>query len=161
MKSVDCWDDARALAIIEAMSSLEGATLPVLHALQDAFGYIDRRAASMIANALRISQAEAQGIIAFYHDFRDAPRGRREIKICRAEACRACGSEALVEHMEQRHGVAVGATTSDGRLTVTEVFCLGNCALGPSLLVDGEPVGRADVAAIDLLVEHNIEERAA
>jgi formate dehydrogenase subunit gamma len=152
MEPVNCWDDARAAAIVKKLVSLEGAMLPILHALQDQFGYIDRRVVPTIAQALHLSQAEVQGVIRFYHDFRDAPPGRHEIKVCRAEACQACGCEALIAHAERRHGLTVGTTTADGGLTLGEVFCLGNCALGPTLLVDGEPVGRADTATLDRLL---------
>ncbi|MBI1206376.1 MAG: NADH-quinone oxidoreductase subunit E [Azospirillum sp.] len=146
------WDETRARRIIADLAPLEGAALPILQALQDTFGYVDRRAVPLVAEALGLSRAEVTGTIAFYHDFRTAPPGRHRLQLCRAEACQACGCETLVAHLDRRHGIAVGSTTADGALTVDEVYCLGNCALGPALLVDGEPVGRADAGLLDWLV---------
>lgn len=126
--------------------------LPVLHALQYAFGYIDEAALPIVARALNISQAEVRGVVSFYHDFRRAPAGRHIIKICRAEACQARGCEALVAHFAQAHHLAPGDTTSDGALTLENVYCLGDCALGPAALIDGALIGRLDEARLDALV---------
>ena len=161
--SATVWDDASASAIIQSeyRKSIDflgpdgetaTALLPILHALQDAFGYIDRAAVPLIAEALNISKAEVHGVVTFYHDFRDAPAGRHVLKICRAESCQAMGVERVVEHLASRHGLRPGATGPDARLTIENVYCLGNCALSPSALFDGEPIGRLDEAAIDELV---------
>jgi formate dehydrogenase subunit gamma len=147
------WKPDAALAIIEARKSAPGALLPILHALQHAFGYIDRAAVPMIAEALNLSRAEVHGVISFYHDFRQAPPGERVLKLCRAESCQAMGCEALVSHLATRHGVAMDATTPDGRLTVETVYCLGNCGLSPAALVDGELFGRVDAALLDRLCQ--------
>ena len=138
------WNKAAAHAIVTRLSGLEGATLPILHALQEEFGYIDPAAVPLIADALNLSRAEIHGAITFYHDFRDKPAGRRIIKLCRAEACQSVGSDALVDHLHTRHGMTMDTTSTDGALSVETVYCLGNCALGPSALVDGELVGRLD-----------------
>ncbi|MDE2017816.1 MAG: formate dehydrogenase subunit gamma [Hyphomicrobiales bacterium] len=147
------FDPATASAIVAERKASPGALLPILHALQDAFGYVDRAAIPLIAEALNLSRADVHGAISFYHDFRAAPPGRHVLKLCRAEACQARGCEAVVERLADAHGIAPGATTPDGALTVEGVYCLGNCALGPAALFDGEPLGRLDAAAIDALVE--------
>lgn len=137
------WDEGTARDIIGQLAPLEGAMLPILHALQDAFGCVHPAAVPLIADALNLSRAEVHGVIAFYHDFRTAPAGRRIVKICRAEACQANGVEALLAELRARRGLAPDGP-SDDKLTFETVYCLGNCALGPNALVDGEIVARLD-----------------
>jgi formate dehydrogenase subunit gamma len=127
--------------------------LPILHALQDHFGYVDPQAVPIIAQALNLSKAEIHGIISFYHDFRQQPAGQRHIKLCRAEACQALGADDLVDHLATRHGLALGDTSPDAALTIDAVYCLGNCALGPAALVDGAPVGRLTEQGLDRLID--------
>ncbi|MGL4291300.1 MAG: NAD(P)H-dependent oxidoreductase subunit E, partial [Phreatobacter sp.] len=110
------WNIEAARALIARMSRLDGAAMPILHALQAEFGYVDREAVPLIAEALNLSRAEVHGTVTFYHDFRERPAGRRVIKLCRAEACQAVGCEGLVDHLARRHGVTVDATTPDGAL---------------------------------------------
>jgi len=146
------FDEARARAIIAEHAHLAGATLPILHALQHEFGYVDPLSVPLIADALNISRAEVHGTISFYHDFKSEPQGRHVLKICRAEACQAMGVEKLVERLSDLHRIEIGATSADGALTIESVYCLGNCALSPAALLDGEPHGRIDAAALDELV---------
>ena len=146
------WSAKRATAIIADHLMLEGATLPILHALQDAFGHVPADAVPLIADALNLSRAEVHGCISFYHDFRHEPAGRHSLKICRAEACQAVGADALYEDVKTRLGVGWHETTPDGRVTLEPVFCLGLCACGPAALVDGVPVARADVDALEASV---------
>jgi formate dehydrogenase subunit gamma len=90
-------------------------------------------------------------VISFYHDFRRVPPGRRVIRICRAEACQAVGCEALVDHVARSRGLAIDSTSADGAVTFETVYCLGNCALGPAALVDGELVGRLTDSKLEAL----------
>ncbi|KRE11121.1 ATP synthase subunit E [Bosea sp. Root381] len=138
------WDQDHARFIVAGLASLEGATLPILHALQDEFGYVDPQAVPLIADALNLSRAEVHGTISFYHDFRTAPPPRRVVKLCRAEACQALGCEALVSGLARDHAIAVDDQSGSGEFAVETVYCLGNCALGPSALADGELIGRVD-----------------
>lgn len=143
------WDDARAAEVVAAHAHMDGAAMPILHALQETFGYVDRSVVSTIADALNLSRAEVFGVITFYHDFRAAPAGRHVLKVCRAEACQAVGAVALAEHAKKTLGIDWHETTADGRITLEPVFCLGLCACGPAALVDDEPVSGFDVAAFD------------
>ena len=152
MSRLSSWDEGRARAIIDRFASLDGAILPILHALQDEFGYIDPAAVALIAHALNLSKAEVFGVISFYHDFRPAAAGRRVIKICRAEACQANGCEQVLAELAARRGVTPDETSNE-RLTVETVYCLGNCALGPNALVDGELVARLDVERLASLCD--------
>jgi len=138
------WDSARAEQIVAAHAGLDGPALPILHALQEEFGFIAEEAVPLVASALNLSRAEVHGIVTFYHDFRRRPGGRHVLKICRAEACQAMGISELSAELLQREGVNWGATTPDGALTIEAVYCLGLCACAPAALYDGEPVARLD-----------------
>jgi len=138
---------------IAAHRTLPGALLPVLHAIQDALGFVPPDAVPRIAHALNLSQAEVHGVITFYHDFRTSPPGRHVLKLCRAEACQAMGSEALAAHLTRRLGVEFKQTSRDGALTIEPVYCLGNCALSPALMIDGKLRGRITAEALDAIVD--------
>jgi len=138
------WNQERAAEIIAAHKHLDGAMLPTLHALQDEFGYIEEAAEPLIAEALNITRAEVHGVVTFYHDFRREPAGRHVLKLCRAEACQAAGGDPLALRAEARLGVPMGETAADGSVTLEPVYCLGLCAIGPNVLIDGEPMARID-----------------
>ena len=154
------FDEALARQVIARIAGLEGAMLPILHELQETFGYVDAAAVPLIADALNLSRAEVHGVVSFYHDFRDAPAGRHILKICRAESCQAMGVERLVDRLQSVHRLTPGETTDDGNLTIENVYCLGHCALSPAALLDGQPVGRLDEARIDALVLETTGARA-
>ena len=153
MQRPEPWNAARASEIIAGLSGLEGATLPILHALQDAFGHVPDAAVPLVADALALSRAEVHGCLTFYHDFRRAPAGRHVVKICRAEACQSVGGERAAADLLSRLGIDWHGTTPDGAVTVEPVYCLGLCACGPAALVDGVPVGRADADAVLSTIE--------
>ena len=140
-------------AILADHAGLEGPLLPVLHAVQAAFGFLPASAVPVIAQGLGISRAEVHGVVTFHHDFRDMPPGRRVIKLCRAEACQAVGARALADHAQARLGIGWGETTADGAVTLEPVYCLGLCACGPAALVDGQVAGRLTPEGFDRLVE--------
>jgi len=141
-------DEARAWEIIQAHAGIQGSALPILHAVQAAFGHVPAACVPMIAAALNVTRAEIHGIVSFYHDFREAPAGRHVLKLCRAEACQAMGGAALARGVLARLGIGWGETTADGRLTVEPVYCLGLCACAPAALLDGTPLGRLDARAL-------------
>ncbi len=139
-------------AVIGAHLHLEGALLPILHALQDTYGHVPAAAAPLITEALNISKAELQGVVSFYHDFRDHPAGRHVVKICRAEACQAVGANALAAATLAKLGLDWHGTTANGAVTVEPVYCLGLCACGPAVMVGDRVVGRVDAARMDALL---------
>lgn len=153
MAGFEPWSGERGAEIITRESVKEGAALPILHALQDAFGYIHAEAIPMIADTLNLTRAEVYGVMSFYHDFRRHPPGRHTLKLCRAEACQSLGAEPLAAHVRERLGVGWHDTTADGAITLEPVFCLGLCAVGPSALLDGAPLGRLDDARIDAALD--------
>jgi formate dehydrogenase subunit gamma len=146
------WSEARGAEIIAEHAGIEGATLVILHALQEAFGYVPEPSIPMVASALNLSRAEVHGVFTFYHDFRKQPAGRHVLKLCRAEACQAAGGDALAARAEARLGIAIGDTTPDDRVTLEPIYCLGLCATAPSAMLDGRLVGRLDEKRIDALI---------
>jgi formate dehydrogenase subunit gamma len=146
------WDDKRGAEIIAEHLHLEGPTMVILHALQEAFGYVPEPAIPMIAEALNLSRAEVHGVFTFYHDFRHKPAGKHVLKLCRAEACQAAGGDAVAARAESRLGVKIGNTTADDRVTLEPIYCLGLCATAPSAMLDGRLIGRLDETRIDALI---------
>lgn len=147
------FDAEKARDIIAAHRHLQGPMLPVLQALQEAFGYIDERAETIVAELLNVTRAEVHGVVTFYHDFRREPAGRHVLKLCRAEACQSAGGEALAARAESELGIASGETTTDGRTTLGAVYCLGLCALAPAAMIDERPVGRLDGERLDAILK--------
>ncbi|MFU8864021.1 MAG: formate dehydrogenase subunit gamma [Rhodobacterales bacterium] len=142
----------RTEEVLAAQEGLEGPLLPILHAIQESFGFIPQEAVPQIAEALNIGRAEVHGVITFYHDFREAPAGRHVVKICRAEACQALGANALADATLAKLGLEWHGTTANGAVTVEPVYCLGLCACGPAAMVDGQVVGRVDAKRMDALL---------
>ena len=138
---------ARTAEIVAAHLALEGPLLPILHAVQAAFGFVPRDALPVIAEGLNISRAEVHGVVTFYHDFRAEPAGKHVVKLCRAEACQAVGADALAAHAKARLGVDWHGTARG--VTLEPVFCLGLCACGPAALVNGQVVSRLDADQFD------------
>jgi formate dehydrogenase subunit gamma len=130
------------LRIIEPLKHKPGALLPVLHAIQDELGYVPPESVPVIAETLNLTRAEVHGVITFYHDFRSEKPGRHIVRICQAESCQAMGSVALTASVRERLGIGFHQTTKDGAFTLEPVYCLGNCALSPAIMVDGKVHGR-------------------
>lgn len=146
------WSPEAATAVIRASADQRGPLLPVLHALQKTFGYVDPRAVPLVAAVLNLSRADVYGVVTFYSDLRSTPPGKVRVQVCRGEACQSVGAHALAGHATRSLGLDFGATAADGSLTLEEVFCLGNCALGPTVTVNGRLHGRVHAAELDLLV---------
>jgi formate dehydrogenase subunit gamma len=143
---------ARVREIAVARRDERGPLLPVLHAINDELGHVDQADVAVVADALNLAVAEVHGVVTFYRDFRRAPAGRSTVRVCRAEACQAVGADELAGHAEARLGVGFGDTTADGAVTLDEVFCLGNCALGPAVQVDGKLRGRVTPSRLDAIL---------
>lgn len=146
------WDNDAARGIVQERKTMDGALLPILHALNDAFGYVDASAVPVIAEELNLSRAEVHGVVSFYHDFRKEPAGRHVVKVCRAEACQSMDGRTLEEHVRRRLDVEFGATSPDRRYTLEAVYCLGLCACAPAVMVDGSLHGRVTPERFDALV---------
>lgn len=153
MPNYEPWSKERGSAIIAAHQDEEGAALPILHALQEAFGHVPREALPLVAAALNLSRAELHGIVTFYPDFRETPPGAHVLRLCRAEACQSMGADALADEAQRRFGIGWGETTPDGWVTLEPVFCLGLCACAPAAMLDGKVVGAVTAARLNALLD--------
>ncbi|MCB1484064.1 MAG: formate dehydrogenase subunit gamma [Hyphomicrobiaceae bacterium] len=144
--------EARAVAICAQHGNRPDELLEILHALQHELGHVPETTLPIIANALNLSRAEVYGVLSFYHDFHRHPVGKHVIKICRAEACQSMGTEALCAHAERKLSTKIGNTTSDGKFTIEAVYCLGNCALSPAVMVGEDLYGKVDAKRFDEIV---------
>ena len=145
---------SRTAAVINELKQLEGPLLPILHGIQEEFGYVPGESLPVIAEALNISKAEVHGVVTFYHDYRNHPAGRHVLKICRAEACQSMGGDAIAARIQQLLGIGFHETTKDGSVTLEPVYCLGLCACAPAAMLDSEVIGRLDAAKLeDIVVE--------
>jgi formate dehydrogenase subunit gamma len=145
------WSPDAAAALVAPHARTRGGLLPALHALQGAFGYIDDAAVPLLAEVFNLSRADVFGVVTFYHDFRRTPPAGRVVKLCRADACRAAGSEKLAAH-----AAAHAAARAPNNVTVEPVYCLGLCALGPSAMIDGQPYARLTAERLDALLQGDV-----
>ena len=144
---------ARTLEIVNELKSLEGPLLPILHAVQEDFGYVPETALPLIARELNLSRAEVHGVVTFYHEFRSHPAGQHVVRICRAEACQSVGGREIADHACKMLDLDWHGTTPDGRVTLEPVYCLGLCSTAPSAEIDGELHGRLDRETIAALIK--------
>ena len=150
--------DEQSTAIREialAHAQRPGALLPLLHAVQDHVGHIPATAVSVIAEVLNLSRAEVHGVISFYHLFRTEPPGARTLYLCRAEACQSMGARELEEHAKGKLGIEFHQTTEDGRFSLEPIYCLGNCACSPAVMIDQAVHGRVSAQRLDELLEES------
>ena len=142
----------RVQDLIDEHRGRPGGLLPLLHAVQERLHHVPTDLVEPIARAFNLSRAEVHGVVTCYPDFRAAPAGRHQVRVCQAESCKARGADALARHAEQRLGCALRATRADGEVTLEPVYCLGLCASSPAVQIDGRPHGRVDPARFDALV---------
>ena len=139
--------------ILDELSNLPGALLPILHAVQGVYGYVPDQAVPLISERLSLSRAEVHGVISYYHHFRQHPAGKTVVQICRAEACQSVGSEALAQHAIASIGCEFHATTEDGSITLEPVYCLGQCACGPSIMINEDIYARVTPERLNKLLD--------
>ena len=142
----------RIEAHIEAHKAAPGALLPLLHAIQDDIGYIPESSYQLIAKGLNLSVAEVHGVVSFYHHFRTKAPGKHILHICRAESCQAMGADALEAYAKSKLAVEFHETSADGNITLEPIYCLGNCALSPAVMLDEKVYGRVSSARLDELI---------
>lgn len=140
--------EAVAREVLAAHRDQPGALLPILHDIQDRLGAVPPELLPLIAEDLCLSRAEVHGVVSFYHDFRATPPGRQVLKLCQAEACQSMGVKALTAELESKLGLPLDETREDGSLSFEPVYCLGNCACAPSVMLNGELHGRVDAEEV-------------
>ena len=146
------YDSTIATEIINNFGAAPEMLVQILVAFVERYSYISEEAIRLIAEELNLSRAEVHGVVSFYHDFRTQPPGRRVIKICQAESCQAMGSRELTSHAEEKLGIDLSQTTDDGEVTLEPVYCLGNCACSPAVMVDEQVYGRVDAKKLDSIL---------
>ncbi len=149
MDTAHSWDQAAVQSIALSLKDKPGALMLILRRVQDALGWVPPDSVPMIAKILNLSRAEVHGVVTFYHDFRHQPPGKNVIKVCRAESCQAMGAVALAEHIKERLNCDFGQTSADGAFTLDAVYCLGNCACSPAVVVNGKLLGRVTPRRFD------------
>jgi formate dehydrogenase subunit gamma len=138
--------------ILARLKDEPGPLFPILHEIQDTLGYVPDAVVPDVARALNRSRAEIHGVITFYHHFRRHPVGKHMVQVCRAEACQSMGCTDLEAHAKKALGIDYHGTTADGQFSLEAVYCLGNCALSPSIRVDNDIVGRVDSKKFDEVI---------
>lgn len=138
--------------IVAGLADEPGALLPILHAIQDDLGFVPGAAVPIIAKALNLSRAEVHGVLTFYHLYRTESPGKQTLYVCRAEACQAMGARELERHVKDKLKIDFHETTADGRFSLEPVYCLGNCACSPAVMIDETVHGRVTAERIDELL---------
>jgi formate dehydrogenase subunit gamma len=159
MNDQHSWDRETVQSIASDLKHKPGALMPVLRRIQDELGWVPRDSVPLIAEILNLSRAEVHGVLTFYHDFRHEPPARNVVRVCRAESCQAMGGLALAEHVKRRLGCDFGVTRADGAFTLEPVYCLGNCACSPAVLINGELLGRVTPERFDEALSELMETR--
>lgn len=148
--TTEAYDKQIASKIIASFDARPEMLVQVLNAFVERFGWISEDAIRQLAEELNLSRAEVHGVVSYYHDFRTSPPGQHVIKICQAESCQAMGSRELSTHAEKSLGVKMHSDTE--KLTLEPVYCLGNCACSPAIMVDGKTYGRVSTERFDDIV---------
>lgn len=147
------YDKSIASEIIKQFDAKPEMLVQVLHAFVQRYGFISEEAIRQIATELNLSRADVHGVVSFYHDFRTTPPGEHVVKICQAESCQAMGSRELTTHAEGKLGIKLHGTTGDGSISLEPVYCLGNCACSPAVMIDDKVYGRVDNDRLDNLMQ--------
>ena len=147
------YDSAIATEIINNFGAAPEMLVQILVAFIERYSWISEEAIRQIANELNLSRADVHGVVSYYHDFRTEAPGKHVVKICQAESCQAMGSRELTSHAEKKIGAKLSQTTDDGEVTLEPVYCLGNCACSPAIMIDEQVYGRVDANKFDSILE--------
>lgn len=145
------FDPAIVSQIVAQHNGRADMLLQILVGISDAIGWIPDDVIRQLANELNVSRADVHGVVSYYDDFRTAAPGKHIIKVCQAEACQAMGARELGAHIERSLGVAMHESTPE--VTLQPVYCLGNCACSPAVMIDNKTYGRVTSQRFDELVE--------
>jgi len=138
--TTETFNKQAAIEIIASFESRAEMLVQILHGFVARFGWVSEDAIRLLATELNLSRAEVHGVVSYYHDFRTTPPGKHIVKICQAEACQAMGSRELSTHAEETLGVDMHSSNEE--VTLEPVYCLGNCACSPAVMIDGKTYGR-------------------
>ena len=146
------YDKAAASELLQEFGAAPEMLVQILNAFVEKFSYISEEAIRQIADEVNLSRADVHGVVSYYHDHRTEPAGKRLVRICQAESCQAMGSDALTAHAEKSLGLQMHSTSDDGEITLEPIYCLGNCACSPAVMIDNRVYGRVDASRFDQLM---------
>jgi formate dehydrogenase subunit gamma len=144
-------DEQTTRDIVAQFNAKPEMLVQILQAIVSRFGWVPQETIRQLADELNLSRADVHGVVEYYHDFRTEEPGKHIVKICQAEACQAMGSRELTEHAKKT--LTVGLNDSNDDVTLEPVYCLGNCACSPAVMIDGKTYGRVDKSRFDALLE--------
>lgn len=147
------WNLDTAQMSVQEFRDRTGGVMLALHKLQQLFGYVDAGAMPMLGKVFNLSRAEVHGIQSFYHDFKSSKPGKYTLKVCQAEACQAMGSEKLTTEIKAFLDIDFHETSASGDFTLEPVYCLGNCACSPNIMIDNETYGRVSIEGFKALAD--------
>lgn len=147
------FDMSAVEAVIAQHKAMPGAMLPILHGIQESVGYIPSEVVQLIAQVLNVSRAEVHGVVTYYHHFRQTAPGRQVVQVCRAEACQAMGGDALAAHAKATLSCDFHETSEDGAFSLEPVYCLGQCACGPAIMIGDDLHARVSFDKFNRLLE--------
>ena len=150
MTAANGYDAHATSRIIASHGAKPEMLIQILRGIVERFGYVPDDAIRQLAGELNLSRADVHGVVTYYHDFRTEPPGRHIVKICQAEACQAMGGRSLTQHARDTIGADFGDTNDE--VTLEPVYCLGNCACSPAIMIDGRTYGRVDAERFDELI---------
>ncbi len=145
-------DQATTSQIVAQYGAKPELLVQILRTIVTRYGWIPEATVRQLAEELNLSRADVHGVVQYYHDFRTEEPGRHIVKICQAEACQAMGSRKLTDYARRILTVDLHKTEND--VTLEPVYCLGNCACSPAVMIDGKTYGRVDEARLDVLLDN-------
>jgi len=148
--TTETFNKQAAIEIIASFESRAEMLVQILHGFVARFGWVSDDAIRLLATELNLSRAEVHGVVSYYHDFRTTPPGKHVVRICQAEACQAMGSRELSTHAEETLGVDMHSSNEE--VTLEPVYCLGNRACSPAVMIDGKTYGRVSAARFNDIV---------
>jgi formate dehydrogenase subunit gamma len=154
INSYRIWSLEVARAILESQAS--NLILPNLQMVQNEFGYIPHEAIELIAKVCNVSKADVHGVMTYYTDLRDTPAAKVSVKLCVAEACQANGVREFAKECESAMGVKINVHNPDA-VELEGVYCLGNCALGPTALINNVLHGRLTSSKLKQLINKELD----
>lgn len=140
---------------IEEYRNVKGALIPVLHKIQNLYGYLPEDLLKLVSEELKVAMSEIYGVASFYSFFSLEPKGEHVIRVCLGTACYVKGSQLILDELSKQLNVEVGKTTNDGKFTLEATRCLGACGLAPAMMIDEKVYGRLSPEHVtDILKEY-------
>lgn len=143
----------RVNAFVRKHKNQKKALIAILQDIQAEYKYLPREALQQVSRSLDVPLIDVVGVATFYRAFSLKPRGRHVITVCLGTACHVRGGPKILEEFERRLGIAAGDTTGDGVFTLETVACLGCCAIGPVVVVDGEYHAQTSIRKAEAIIK--------